>query len=216
MSEFVKHDAGYVVPFEDTKTMADRVYVLYRDPKERACRGTVACQRVRSKHDVSVVGKQILQVLQRFAEKGGFRSQTSSGKSQESILGATDLKIELRARQAELRRKDEKLGQLVAERDRLMQALEQLRNTSAVQEEQSAEQIQALSAERDGLRSKVSTLQHTLTNIYSSHGWKALEKYYRLRNGVFPWNSKRREAMRTVWNVMQSAVKGIRLWSKRG
>jgi glycosyltransferase involved in cell wall biosynthesis len=42
----------------------------------------------------------------------------------------------------------------------------------------------------------------TLNLIYTSHGWRALLVYYRIRDGLFPVNSRRRLLLRLVWIVV--------------
>lgn len=42
----------------------------------------------------------------------------------------------------------------------------------------------------------------TLNLIYTSHGWRALLVYYRIRDGLFPVNSRRRLLLRLLWIVV--------------
>jgi glycosyltransferase involved in cell wall biosynthesis len=44
-------------------------------------------------------------------------------------------------------------------------------------------------------------LSSILDRIYNSHGWKALDFYYRIRNGFFRPGSKRRQVARFIWNL---------------
>jgi glycosyltransferase involved in cell wall biosynthesis len=69
MPDFVQDDAGYVVPFEDTNAMAEKLVLLYVNREERSRRGAIACQRVRSHHDVSIAGEEIFRVIGQFARK---------------------------------------------------------------------------------------------------------------------------------------------------
>ena len=57
MPDFVQDDAGYVVPFEDTKAMAEKLVVLCFNREERVRRGAIARQRVRARHDISIAGR---------------------------------------------------------------------------------------------------------------------------------------------------------------
>jgi glycosyltransferase involved in cell wall biosynthesis len=66
MPDFVQDDAGYVVPFEDTKAMAEKLIALCFNREERVRRGAIACQRVRARHDISVAGQEILRLLTSF------------------------------------------------------------------------------------------------------------------------------------------------------
>jgi O-antigen biosynthesis protein len=69
MPDFVQDDAGYVVPFEDTKGMAEKIVFLYTHNEEREQRGTTARQRVRAHHDVAIAGEEIFRVIDQFARK---------------------------------------------------------------------------------------------------------------------------------------------------
>ena len=66
MPDFVQDDAGYVVPFEDTKAMAEKLVALCFDREERVRRGAVACQRVRARHDIAVAGQEIFDIIDKF------------------------------------------------------------------------------------------------------------------------------------------------------
>jgi glycosyltransferase involved in cell wall biosynthesis len=69
MPDFVQDDAGYVVPFEHTKAMAEKLITLCLNREERVRRGTVACERVRARHDISIAGEEIFRILDKFAIK---------------------------------------------------------------------------------------------------------------------------------------------------
>ena len=58
MPDFVQDDAGYVVPFEDTKAMAEKLIVLCFNRDERVRRGAVARERVRARHDIWIAGRR--------------------------------------------------------------------------------------------------------------------------------------------------------------
>jgi glycosyltransferase involved in cell wall biosynthesis len=66
MPDFVQDDAGYVVPFEDTKAMAEKLIALCFDREERVRRGAVARQRVRARHDISIAGQEIFHIIDKF------------------------------------------------------------------------------------------------------------------------------------------------------
>jgi O-antigen biosynthesis protein len=71
MPDFVQDDAGYVVPFEDTKAMAEKLIALCFDREERVRRGAVARQRVRARHDISIAGREIFQIIDKFVVAPG-------------------------------------------------------------------------------------------------------------------------------------------------
>jgi hypothetical protein len=52
------------------------------------------------------------------------------------------------------------------------------------------------------LEGVVGEKEAALNNIYSSHGWKALAVYYRVRNKIFPINTKRRLFTKLVFNAI--------------
>ena len=69
MPDFVQNDAGYVVSFEDTKGMAEKISFSVRHKEERERRGATARQKVRARHDVSIAGEEIFRVINQFARK---------------------------------------------------------------------------------------------------------------------------------------------------
>jgi glycosyltransferase involved in cell wall biosynthesis len=69
MPDFVQDDAGYVVPFEDVKGMAEKLVFLSAHEEERIQRGATARQRVRAHHDVSIAGEEIFHVIDPLARR---------------------------------------------------------------------------------------------------------------------------------------------------
>ncbi len=69
MPDFVENDAGYVVPFEDAKAMAEKVVYLCANPEERVRLGATARYKVRARHDISIAGEEIFRVIDQFARK---------------------------------------------------------------------------------------------------------------------------------------------------
>lgn len=63
--------------------------------------------------------------------------------------------------------------------------------------------LEAVIREKDA---HIANIDATLNNIYNSHGWKALLAYYRLRDKIFPFNTKRRVfaiiVFRVLWNPL--------------
>src|SRR5262249_17762911 len=57
--------------------------------------------------------------------------------------------------------------------------------------------------------------QAALLRIYESHGWKVLTRYYRLRNGLLPEGTRRREFSKKLFHaaVRGSKVLPLGSWS---
>jgi glycosyltransferase involved in cell wall biosynthesis len=64
MPEFVRADAGVVVPYLDVDAMADALLALARDPPRRAALGRRASERA-AEHRISVLGPRLLDVIER-------------------------------------------------------------------------------------------------------------------------------------------------------
>ncbi|NCA77621.1 MAG: glycosyltransferase [Alphaproteobacteria bacterium] len=69
MPEFVEEDAGYIVPFEDSKAMADRVVTLYRNPELLHRLGARAQQKLKSHYTVPIAVPCILSACRTIAGK---------------------------------------------------------------------------------------------------------------------------------------------------
>jgi glycosyltransferase involved in cell wall biosynthesis len=69
MPEFVEEDAGFVVPFEDTKTMAQKIETLYNNPKLLSQLGKRALQKVNSRHITPVALPKILSICRKVSGK---------------------------------------------------------------------------------------------------------------------------------------------------
>lgn len=65
MPEFVGEDAGFVVPYLDVPRAADSILTLARSEGLRRALGACAAAKVRSRHDINGVGRQIAAVLDR-------------------------------------------------------------------------------------------------------------------------------------------------------
>ena len=63
MKEFVETDSGFVVPYLDTKKMADKIILLALDEKQRKEIGQIAQRKAIEKHDVSVSCSEIERLL---------------------------------------------------------------------------------------------------------------------------------------------------------
>ena len=64
--ELVEEDAGFVVPYLDIDTMADKVIELIHDEKLRRGFGERAAQKVRELHDISTAAPKVLEVINQF------------------------------------------------------------------------------------------------------------------------------------------------------
>lgn len=64
MPEFVREDAGVVVPYLDVDAMSAAVIRLLGDPQLRQKMGEVGQQRVREEHNISITGPRIVQSIE--------------------------------------------------------------------------------------------------------------------------------------------------------
>jgi glycosyltransferase involved in cell wall biosynthesis len=64
--EFVEQDCGFVVPYLDTEAMADRVLTLLESEPLRRDFGDRAAEKLRSRHDLTVVAPQILSIIEQY------------------------------------------------------------------------------------------------------------------------------------------------------
>ncbi len=62
-------------------------------------------------------------------------------------------------------------------------------------------QIGNLDVNSSNLARELRQNDETLQAIYTSHGWKLLSLYYRIRDRVLPANSMRRNAVKFLWNL---------------
>jgi glycosyltransferase involved in cell wall biosynthesis len=66
MKEFVEDDCGFVVPFLDIETMADKVSLLLKSEKLRDNLGKRAAQKVYKRHDIKMTAPKIHKIIERF------------------------------------------------------------------------------------------------------------------------------------------------------
>jgi glycosyltransferase involved in cell wall biosynthesis len=92
MPDFVQNDAGYVIPFEDTRGMAEKVVFLCAHQEELIQRGATAQQRVRADHDVAIGGEEIFSVIDQFAQRGS-EQISSPGRTISSVGGLSAPKV---------------------------------------------------------------------------------------------------------------------------
>ena len=79
--------------------------------------------------------------------------------------------------------------------------------------------LEAAVRDREGqiasLDASVKEKEATLNHIYNSRGWRALLVYYKVRDRIFPANSKRRKAAKFIWNLLNKInLKSARLFTK--
>jgi glycosyltransferase involved in cell wall biosynthesis len=67
MPEFVEEDCGFVVPYLDVAAMAERVVCLLESRECRLKMGEAARHKITERHDVSVAGPQIVNIIERTA-----------------------------------------------------------------------------------------------------------------------------------------------------
>jgi len=67
--EFVEDDCGFVVPYLDIETMADRVVDLLNSPELRQRFGQQAAKKVRERHDVAIAAPKLLGIIERFLKR---------------------------------------------------------------------------------------------------------------------------------------------------
>ncbi|MDJ0688713.1 MAG: glycosyltransferase family 4 protein [Xenococcaceae cyanobacterium MO_188.B32] len=74
--EFVEDDCGFVVPYLDIQTMADKVIHLLENRDLREQMGSRAMQKVREKHNEKLIGQQITRVIEKVTNNSNnLRSQ---------------------------------------------------------------------------------------------------------------------------------------------
>ncbi|MFD2786675.1 glycosyltransferase family 4 protein [Hymenobacter rubripertinctus] len=66
MPEFVRDDAGFVVPYLDVEQMAEKTRLLLNTPDLARQRGQTGCRRVRAEHTIATIGPQMYEVIERF------------------------------------------------------------------------------------------------------------------------------------------------------
>jgi glycosyltransferase involved in cell wall biosynthesis len=64
--EFVEDDCGFVVPYLDIETMADRIVELVDKPELRRSMGERAAEKVRERHDVEVAAPKLLALIESY------------------------------------------------------------------------------------------------------------------------------------------------------
>jgi len=134
-----------------------------------------------------------------------------------------ELQAAVQAQQETLAKHSEEKQQLIVERERLAQQTVQLQalidgyRQALEEREEETKRIGAdqerLGREKQDLQAAIQNRQKELShmeelilqrnaalnNIYSSHGWKILMAYYRLRNKVLPEGTRRRAAAKFLW-----------------
>jgi glycosyltransferase involved in cell wall biosynthesis len=68
--EFVESDCGFIVPYLDVTTMAERVVSLLDASECRIQMGTAAQRKVERRHDIGVAGPRIMEIIERTILRG--------------------------------------------------------------------------------------------------------------------------------------------------
>jgi glycosyltransferase involved in cell wall biosynthesis len=66
VKEFVENDCGFVVPYLDIETMADKVVTLLNSPEFCQSLGQRAKEKVTACHDINVTAPKILKIIEKF------------------------------------------------------------------------------------------------------------------------------------------------------
>ncbi|RZK33740.1 MAG: glycosyltransferase family 1 protein [Hymenobacter sp.] len=69
MPEFVREDAGFVVPYGDAQAMGEKTALLINQDGLRQQMGQVAKERAKAHHTISVIGPQMYEAMQPFLSK---------------------------------------------------------------------------------------------------------------------------------------------------
>lgn len=70
MPEFVEDDCGFVVPYLDIESMANRVITLLDCADSRTKMGIAARRKVTERHDVSVAAPRIMEIIEKTIQEG--------------------------------------------------------------------------------------------------------------------------------------------------
>jgi glycosyltransferase involved in cell wall biosynthesis len=62
--EFVEEDCGFVIPYLDLETFAEKIHLLSESPALKQQLGETAKQKVQARHDVQLAGSQILNIVE--------------------------------------------------------------------------------------------------------------------------------------------------------
>jgi GT2 family glycosyltransferase len=123
-------------------------------------------------------------------------------KAFETLVREKDSRIE--ALETGIREKDgriESLGKELAEREDRFKG--EVENLEARMSEKDSK-IQGLAGKIADYERRLREKEAALSHIYNSHGWKALTKYYGLRDFFFPQNSKTRSLVKLLINVVRN------------
>ena len=66
MPEFVRADAGFVVPYADVQAMAEKAVYLLQHDATRQAMGTQARQRAEAGHTIKTIGPQMYEIMSQF------------------------------------------------------------------------------------------------------------------------------------------------------
>lgn len=66
MPEFVREDAGFVVPYADVQAMAEKTVYLIQHDATRQAMGSQAQQRAAAGHTIKTIGPQMYEIMRQF------------------------------------------------------------------------------------------------------------------------------------------------------
>ena len=93
MPEFVEDDAGFVVPFSDIQLMAEKIELLYSNPRLKADLGERANQKVRETYNLDKGCEKLMKVISRFVSN---RSGAPMIRESSSGLSEVDRESQVR------------------------------------------------------------------------------------------------------------------------
>ena len=145
------------------------------------------------------LGHRLTLQVQREAERGSLvqmvadrerATQTLSAELDQSKQATQTLSAELdQSRQA-----TQSLAAQITLKEEIIRAF----SSQVDQEEQAIQGLRASLAQRDQAAQQLGA---TLDQIRESHGWKALQRYYKFRDKMLPHASGRRNALKTLWRA---------------
>jgi 2-polyprenyl-3-methyl-5-hydroxy-6-metoxy-1,4-benzoquinol methylase/glycosyltransferase involved in cell wall biosynthesis len=120
------------------------------------------------------------------------------------------LQVTLQVEQKALAEKEADTKQQAADRERLACETGQLQAEIEVRRKELDERKVRIRS----LEELIQQRETILSQIYSSHGWKALTAYYQLRNKALPDGTRRRKSAKYVWECLWKSLLSNRAHSK--
>jgi len=113
-----------------------------------------------------------------------------------------ELQVALQAEQQALAEKEAETKRQAADRERLGRETGQLQ--AAI--EARRKELDERKVRMRSLEELIQQRETVMSQIYSSHGWKALTVYYQLRNKALPDGTKRRELAKYLWECLWKSL----------